>query len=251
MGIFAMSNDRFAGQVVVVTGGSKGIGRGVAERMIAEGAQVVIWSRSDAEGAAAELGNGTMGIAVDVASEASVNAAYAATIAAFGKVDVLVTSAGVPAIMVPTAEVALADWQSVLDVNLNGTFLCCRAVLPGMAERDYGRIVTVSSHAGKESQPKIASYCASKAGVIALTKSLGREYATTGVRVNCFSPGAIDTPMTQNLPEVVRTMLASMSPQKRMGTAEECAAMIGFMASSECSFSSGAVFDMSAGAASY
>ena len=246
-----MSNERFAGQVVVVTGGSKGIGRGVADRMIGEGAQVVIWSRSDAEGAAAELGRGTLGIQTDVASEASVTAAHDATIAAFGKIDVLVTSAGVPATLVPTVELGLAAWQNVLDVNLNGTFLCCRAVLPGMTARDYGRIVTVSSHAGKESQAKIASYCASKAGVIALTKSLGREYATTGIRVNCFSPGAIDTPMTQNLPEAVRTMLASMAPQKRMGTAEECAAMIGFMASRECSFTSGAVFDLSGGAASY
>jgi 2-dehydro-3-deoxy-L-rhamnonate dehydrogenase (NAD+) len=246
-----MSNDRFFGQVVVITGGSKGIGRGVAERMAAEGAQVVIWSRSDAEGAAAELGHGTLGITTDVASEASVTAALEATLAAFGKIDVLVTSAGVPATMVPTAELPLADWQHILDVNLNGTFLCCRAVLPGMVARDYGRIVTVSSHAGKESQPKIAAYSASKAGVIALTKALGRELATTGVRVNCFAPGAIDTPMTQNLPEVVRTMLATMAPQKRMGTAEECAAMIGFIASAECSFTSGAVFDLSGGSASY
>ena len=246
-----MSSNRFAGQVVVITGGSKGIGRGVAERMAAEGAQVVIWSRSDAESAAEEVGHGALGIPTDVASEASVDAALAATLAAFGKIDVLITSAGVPATLVPTAELELAKWQHVLDVNLNGTFLCCRAVLPGMAERNYGRIVTVSSHAGKESQPKIASYSASKAGVIALTKSLGREYATTDVRVNCFAPGAIDTPMTQQLPEEVRTMLASMAPQKRMGTAEECAAMIGFMASSECSFTSGAVFDLSGGASSY
>lgn len=246
-----MFADRFKSQVVVVTGGSKGIGLGVAERMAAEGAQVVIWSRSDAEGAAAALGHATLGIQTDVASESSVAAAYAATIAAFGKIDVLVTSAGVPATLVTTAELDLAAWQHVIDVNLNGTFLCCRAVLPGMTARDYGRIVTVSSHAGKESQPKIASYAASKAGVIALTKALGRELATTGVRVNCFAPGAIDTPMTQQLPEVVRTMLASMAPQKRMGTAEECAAMIGFMASRECSFTSGAVFDLSGGAASY
>lgn len=246
-----MSNERFEGQVVVVTGGSKGIGRGVAERMIAEGAKVAIWSRSDAEGAAAQLGHGTLGITTDVASEASVTAALEATLAAFGKIDVLVTSAGVPATLVPTTELDLAAWQHVLDVNLNGTFLCCRAVLPGMIARDYGRIVTVSSHAGKESQAKIASYSASKAGVIALTKALGRELATTGVRVNCFAPGAVDTPMTQNLPEVVRTMLATMAPQKRMGTVEECAAMIGFMASGECSFTSGAVFDMSGGSASY
>ncbi len=246
-----MDRDRFSGQVVVVTGGSKGIGRGVAERMLAEGAQLAIWSRSDAEAAAAELGNGSLGIVTDVASEDSVAAALETTMAAFGRIDVLITSAGVPATLAPTAELDLAAWQHVLDVNLTGTFLCCRAVLPGMVARDYGRIVTVSSHAGKESQPKIASYAASKAGVIALTKALGRELAITGVRVNCFAPGAIDTPMTQKLPEPVRAMLASMAPQKRMGTAEECAAMIGFMASEECSFSSGAVFDLSGGAASY
>lgn len=246
-----MFKGRFEDQVVVVTGGSKGIGLGVAKRMAAEGAHVVIWSRSDAEGAAARLGQGTLGIPTDVASEDSVAAALAATMAAFGKIDVLVTSAGLPATLVPTVELSLAAWQTVMDVNLNGTFLCCRAVLPGMIARDSGRIVTVSSHAGKESQPLIASYAASKAGVIALTKALGRELATTDVRVNCFAPGAIDTPMTQNLPAEVRTMLSQMAPQKRMGTAEECAAMIGFMASSECSFTSGAVFDLSGGSASY
>ena len=246
-----MFKGRFEDQVVVITGGSKGIGLGVAERMAAEGAQVVIWSRSDAEGAAERLGQGALGIPTDVASEDAVSAAFAATIDAFGKIDVLVTSAGLPATLVPTAELTLAAWQTVMDVNLNGTFLCCRAVLPGMIARDSGRIVTVSSHAGKESQPLIASYSASKAGVIALTKALGRELATTGVRVNCFAPGAIDTPMTQNLPAEVRNMLSQMAPQKRMGTAEECAAMIGFMASSECSFTSGAVFDLSGGSASY
>ena len=246
-----MSNDRFAGQVVVVTGGSKGIGRGVAARMIAEGAQVVIWSRSDAEGAAAELGHGALGITTDVASEASVTAALEATLAAFGKIDVLVTSAGINAPLNQVPDVSLAEWQRVMDINLTGTFLCCRAVLPAMLERNSGRIVTVASLAGKEPKPKLSAYAASKAGVIAFTKALGQELATTEIRANTFAPGAINTPMIQNLPPPVQEMLANLAPQKRLGTVEECAAMIGFMASEECSFTSGAVFDLSGGSASY
>lgn len=246
-----MSTGRFENQVAVVTGGSKGIGLGVARRMTAEGAQVVIWSRSDAAAAAAALGHGALGIQTDVASEASVAAALASTMAAFGKIDVLVTAAGIGATLSPVQDLDLAAWQHVLDTNLNGTFLCCRAVLAGMIERDYGRIVTVASMAGKEPKPKISAYAASKAAVIAFTKSLGQELATTNIRANTITPGAIDTPMTQQLPPPVIKMLASMAPQQRMGTVEECAALICFMASGECSFNSGAVFDLSGGLAAY
>ncbi len=246
-----MTTGRFDGQVIVVTGGSKGIGAGVSTRMVTEGAQVVIWSRSDAEGAAAALGHGALGIQTDVSSEASVAAALAATLGAFGKIDVLVTSAGVNAPLNMVQDVSFGEWQQVMDINLNGTFLCCRAVLPSMIERNYGRIITVASLAGKEPKPRLSAYAASKAGVIAFTKALGQELAATRIRANSFVPGAIDTPMTQNLPPPVREMLSNMAPQGRMGTIEECAAMIGFMASSECSFSSGAVFDLSGGAASY
>lgn len=246
-----MSKDRFAGQVVVITGGSKGIGLGVAQRMVAEGAQVVIWSHSDAEGAAAQLGNGALGIATDVVSEKSVAAALGATIAAFGKVDVLVTSAGINAPLNLVQDVGFAEWQHVVNTNLNGTFLCCRAVLPGMIERNYGRIITVASLAGKEPKPKLSAYSASKAAVIAFTKALGQELATTDIRANVFAPGAIETPMTRNLPPPVYEMLSNMAPQKRLGTVEECAAMIGFMASRECSFCSGAVFDLTGGLAAY
>jgi NAD(P)-dependent dehydrogenase (short-subunit alcohol dehydrogenase family) len=246
-----MTKGRFDGQIVVVTGGSKGIGAGVSRRMVAEGAQVVIWSRSDAEGAAASLGHGAFGFPTDVSSEESVAAALAATIAAFGKIDVLVTSAGVNAPLNQVQDVSLAEWQQVMDINLKGTFLCCRAVLPGMIERNSGRIITVASLAGKEPKPKLSAYAASKAGVIAFTKALGQELASTNIRANSFAPGAIDTPMTQNLPPPVREMLSNMAPQGRMGTIEECAAMIGFMASPECSFCSGAVFDLTGGLASY
>lgn len=246
-----MNSVRFEGQVVVVTGGSKGIGRGVAERMAAEGAQVVIWSRSDAVDAAAAIGAGAFGVATDVASEESVAAALASTLAAFGKIDVLITSAGVPATLHLVQDEQFAEWQRVLDINLNGTFLCCRAVLPTMIEQNSGRIVTVASLAGKEPKPGLSAYAASKAGVIAFTKALGQELATSNIRANTFSPGAIDTPMTQNLPAPVQEMLANMAPQKRMGTVAECAAMIAFMASEECSFCSGAVFDLTGGLASY
>ena len=246
-----MTSSRFDGQVIVVTGGSKGIGLGVARQMAADGAQVVIWSRSDAESAAVAVGHGTLGIPMDVTAEESVAAALDATMAAFGKIDVLVTSAGINAPLNQVQDVSFAEWQQVMEINLNGTFLCCRAVLPGMIERNYGRIVTVASLAGKEPKPKLSAYAASKAGVIAFTKALGQELALTGVRANTFSPGAIDTPMTRNLPPPVREMLANMAPQGRMGTVEECAAMIGFMASPECSFCSGAVFDLTGGLASY
>lgn len=246
-----MPKGRFAGQVVVVTGGAKGIGLGVSQRMVAEGAQLVIWSRSDAEHAAANLGHDALGILTDVSSEESVTAALTATLAAFGKIDILVTSAGINSPLNQVQDVSLAEWQRVIDINLNGTFLCCRAVLPGMVERNSGRIVTVASLAGKEPKPKLSAYAASKAGVIAFTKAMGQELATTNIRANTFSPGAINTPMTQNLPPPVREMLENMAPQKRMGTVEECAAMIAFMASEDCSFCSGAVFDLTGGLASY
>jgi NAD(P)-dependent dehydrogenase (short-subunit alcohol dehydrogenase family) len=246
-----MSTARFEGQVVVVTGGAQGIGLGVARQMAAEGAQVVIWSRSNALSAAAALGHEALGIQADVTSEQSVSAALTATLSAFGKIDVLVTSAGIGANLCQVQDMDFAAWQQVINTNLNGTFLCCRAVLPGMVERNYGRIVTVASLAGKEPKPKISAYAASKAAVIAFTKSLGMELATTNVRANTFTPGAIDTPMTQKLPPEVRKMIVSMVPQQRMGTVEECAALIGFMASRECSFNSGAVFDLTGGLASY
>jgi len=246
-----MTNRRFADQVVVVAGGSKGIGLGAARRMADEGARVVIWSRSDAEGAAAGIGGGALGIATDVVSEASVANAVSATLAAFGRIDVLVASAGISAPLHPVKDVQLADWQDVMDINLTGTFLCCRAVLPAMIERNCGRIVTVASLAGKEPKPGLSAYAAAKAGVIAFTKALGQELATTNIRANTFCPGAIDTPMTRNLPPPVRDHLSAMAPQRRFGTVEECAAMIAFMASAECSFCSGAVFDLTGGLASY
>ena len=246
-----MSESKFGGQVVVITGGSRGIGFGVAERMSKEGAHVVIWSRGNAEDVAQKLGGGALGIATDVASESSVAAAVAATLKAFGKIDVLVTSAGVNAPLNPVQNVSLDEWKQVLDINLTGTFLCCRAVLPTMIERDYGRIVTVASLAGKDPKPNLSGYAASKAGVIALTKVLGQELAATGVRANVFAPGAVDTPMIEKLPQPVREMLSNMAPQKRLGTVEECAAMIAFMAGPECSFCSGAVFDMTGGLATY
>jgi NAD(P)-dependent dehydrogenase (short-subunit alcohol dehydrogenase family) len=245
-----MRTGKFEGQVVVVTGGSQGIGLGVAKRMAMEGAQVVIWSRSSAQSAAAALGHGALGIQTDVASEASVASAMATTLAAFGKVDVLVTSAGI-ASMGPVQTMDFAAWQNVVNINLYGTVLCCRAVLANMTERNQGRIVTVASLAGKEPKPNLSAYAASKAAVIAFTKALGQELATTNIRANVFAPGAIDTPMTQKVPPEVHKMLSLMAPQKRMGTVEECAAMIGFMASPECSFTTGAVFDMSGGLASY
>ncbi|NVO24419.1 3-oxoacyl-ACP reductase FabG [Donghicola mangrovi] len=241
--------ERFQDQVAVITGGARGIGRAVAQRLLSEGAKVAIWDMGGAAEAAAELG--ALGVAVDVSDEASVSAAFAATEEAFGKVDILVTAAGITGPTHPVLGHEYMSWKRVLDVHLGGVFLCTRAVVDGMVARDYGRIATIASVAGKEGNPNASSYSAAKAGIIGFTKSLGKELAATGVRANCFAPGLINTPLMEQLPQEQIEFSLSRIPQGRFGTVEECAAMICFMISSECSFNSGAVFDMSGGRATY
>lgn len=242
---------RFEGQVAVVTGGSRGIGRAVAERLVSEGARVAIWDLKGARDAAAEIGVQAQGFDVDVSNEASVGAAKLATDAAFDKVDILITAAGITGPTHPVQGHEYASWRKVIDIHLGGVFLCTRAVLDGMISRDYGRIVTVSSVAGKEGNTNASSYSAAKSGIIGFTKSLGKELAETGVRANCIAPGLINTPLMQQLPEHQIQNSLSRIPQGRFGTVEESAAMIAFIASPECSFNSGSVFDMSGGRATY
>ncbi|HYF58189.1 MAG TPA: SDR family NAD(P)-dependent oxidoreductase [Burkholderiaceae bacterium] len=238
----------------VITGGAAGIGLAIAQRFAASGARVALWDLDEgaAGKAAAALGDaGHLGLAVDVADEGSVQRAVEATARTFGRIDVLVCSAGITGPNTTTWTYPVDAWKKVFDVNVHGTFLCNRAVVPKMLERNYGRIVNIASIAGKDGNPNAPAYSASKAAVIGLTKSLGKELATSGVRVNCVTPAAVKTAIfDQMTPQHIEFMLSKI-PMGRFGQVEEIAAMIAWLASEECSFSTGAVFDLSGGRAVY
>jgi 3-oxoacyl-[acyl-carrier protein] reductase len=243
------------GRHAVVTGAARGIGFGIAKRLAAEGAAVTIWDVDGAQGerAAAELrGAGTVeALVADVSDAASVDAAARETLSRHGRVDVLVNNAGIAGPNATTWEYPRDAWQKVLDIDLTGVFLCCRALVPAMLERKYGRVVNIASIAGKEGNPNASAYSAAKAGVIALTKSLGKELAGTGVLVNCVTPAAVETDIfAQMTREHIQFMLSKI-PMGRFGTVEEVAALVAWLASEGCSFSTGAVFDISGGRATY
>jgi NAD(P)-dependent dehydrogenase (short-subunit alcohol dehydrogenase family) len=188
---------------------------------------------------------------MDVTDEKSVDAARDASLKFGGTIDILVNSAGITGPNMAVVDYPTADWDSVMAVNLRGPFLCCRSVVPHMTQRDYGRIVNIASVAGKEGNPNASAYSASKAGVMALTKSLGKELARTGIRVNCITPAAVKTGMfAQMTPQHIDYMLSKI-PMNRFGTVEEIAAMVAWLSSEDCSFSTGAVFDISGGRATY
>ncbi len=243
------------GQHAVVTGGARGIGLAIAKRLLGAGAAVSLWDidRDETPRAAerlASLGRADA-LVVDTSNAASVEAAAADTLARHRRVDILVNNAGIAGPNAKTWEYPLEAWHRVLDVDLTGVFLCCRALLPHMLARNYGRIVNVASVAGKEGNPSASAYSAAKAGVIALTKSLGKELAGTGVIVNCVTPAAVETDIFRQMTrEHVEFMLAKI-PMGRFGTVDEVAALVGWLASTECSFSTGAVFDISGGRATY
>ena len=242
------------GRFAVITGGAAGIGLATAQRMAASGARVALWDRDHAAGqqAVASLpGEGHLAVALDVASEGDVAAAAKKTIEAFGAIDVLVCSAGITGPNKTVADYGFDDWRKVFDVNMHGVFLCNRAVLPSMMERDYGRIVNIASIAGKEGNPNASAYSASKAAVIGLTKSLGKELARTGIRVNCITPAAVRTGIFDQMTQQHIDFMLSKIPMNRFGTVEEMAGMIAWLASEDCSFSTGAVFDLSGGRAVY
>jgi NAD(P)-dependent dehydrogenase (short-subunit alcohol dehydrogenase family) len=235
----------FSGRCALVTGGASGIGEATAERLRASGAQVAVFDRHAA--------GGVDGLAIegDISSSADVEAAVKRVEDELGKIDILVNSAGVPGESLRTVDMSDEEWRHVMAVNADGTFYACRAVIPGMVERGYGRIVLVSSIAGKEGNPMAPAYSASKAAVIALTKALGKDLAQTGVLVNCVAPAVIETPILEGLtPEHVDYMVERI-PIGRMGTSEEVAALICWLASDECSFSTGATYDISGGRAVY
>jgi 3-oxoacyl-[acyl-carrier protein] reductase len=246
-----MTANRFTGRVAAITGGARGIGLAVAERLAAEGARVALWDTDEAEAmkVAARLGGAAM--RVDVADEASVAAALAGTEAALGQVDILVNNAGITGPNQPVETYPVDAWRRVIDVDLTGVFLCARAVIPGMRARNRGRIVNVASIAGKEGNPNASAYSSAKAGVIALTKALGKELATTEIRVNCVTPAAVKTDIFAQMTEQHIAWMLSKIPLGRFGQVEEIAAMICWLASDEASFTTGAVFDVSGGRATY
>ena len=239
------NDDRFFGRVALVTGAASGIGAAVAARLLAEGAKVATFDL------AAPSLEGVLALTGDVSASADVDAAVAQVTAELGPLDVLVCSAGVSGSSLRTQDVSDAEWKKVMAINADGVFWCNRAVAPGMAERGYGRIVNVASIAGKEGNPMAAAYSASKAAVIALTKAVGKDFARTGVAVNCIAPAVIETPILDGLsPEHVDYMVERI-PMGRMGTPAEVAALICWLASEECSFATGATFDISGGRATF
>jgi 2-dehydro-3-deoxy-L-rhamnonate dehydrogenase (NAD+) len=244
---------RFEGRTAVVTGAASGIGRDVARRLAAEGARVSMWdlNASALATAAVEVGAAHTQ-SVDIAEEDAVDTAMRRSIDDLGgRLDILVASAGLTGPNGAVKDYAASDWRKVFDVNVNGAFYCNRAAVRAMEKRGYGRIVNVASVAGKEGNPNASAYSASNAAVIALTKSLGKETATTGIRVNCITPAAIRTPLfDQMTPQHIDFMLSKI-PLGRFGTVEEATSLVCWLASEECSFSTGAVFDLSGGRATY
>jgi len=233
----------FSGRVALVTGGASGIGAATAARLRSSGAEVAVFDREPVEGYVSVTG--------DLASSADVNAAIAQVEKDLGRLDVLVNSAGVPGESLRTTDVTDEEWQRVFAINANGSFYMCRAVLPGMIERGYGRIVLVASIAGKEGNPMAAAYSASKAAVIAMTKAIGKDVAGTGVLVNCIAPAVIETPILTGLSQHHIDYMVERIPLGRMGQADEVAALACFLASEDLSFSTGATYDISGGRAVY
>jgi len=249
-----MNRYGFAQRVAVVTGGCNGIGAAVAERLASSGARVAVWDldTSTVEPRLGQLPPDSIEFfQVDVSDPDSVAAATSATNEAFGGVDVLVNSAGIAGPTSPVAEYPLPMWRKVMAVNLDGTLHCCQALIPGMTERGYGRIVNVASIAGKEGNPDASAYSASKAAVIALTKSLGKELAGHDIAVNCVTPATAQTRILEQVSQEFIDYMRSKIPRGRFVTVEEIGSMILWMASAENSFTTGAVFDLSGGRATY
>src|SRR5947199_2981175 len=237
----------------VVTGGAQGFGRAITERFVASGAKGAIWDHDQpfAEKTAKQNGNAATAFAVDVSDLTAVEKARDATLEAFGKIDILVNNAGIAGINNTVWETDLDEWRKVLRINLDGPFICCKAIVPSMVKQNYGRIVNIASIAGKEGNPNAAHYSASKAGLIALTKSLGKELAGHEITVNAVTPAAAKTAIFDQLtPQHIEFMLSKI-PEGRFVFVEELAAMAAWLASEDCAFSTGAVFDISGGRATY
>ena len=243
------------GQVVVVTGGAQGIGLAVAKRMLISGASVALWDQNAAQLALAKTQLHTLGhvttAVTDVTDEASVQAAVQHTLSQYAQIDALVNSAGITGGNATTWELPTEVWRQVIEVNLIGCYLTCKHVVPHMLHKAYGRIVNIASVAGKEGNPNASHYSASKAGLIGLTKSLGKELAKTGIVVNAVTPAAAKTPIFDSMSAAHIEFMLSKIPMNRFLEVDEAANLIGWLCTHECSFSTGAVFDLSGGRATY
>ncbi len=249
-----MANDiDLKGRAAVVTGGAQGFGKAITERFLKSGARIAIWDRDTAlaEKTARALGAGVTPIPCDVTDDKSVAKALDATVKALGKVDILVNNAGIAGANAKTWETDVEEWRKVMRVNLDGPFICSRAVVPLMVAQNYGRIVNIASIAGKEGNPNAAHYSASKAGVIALTKSLGKELAGYDIAVNAVTPAAAKTAIFDQITQAHIDFMLSKIPRNRFVTVDEVASLVAWIASQENSFTTGAVFDISGGRATY
>jgi NAD(P)-dependent dehydrogenase (short-subunit alcohol dehydrogenase family) len=241
------------GRCAVVTGGAQGFGRAITERFVASGAKVAIWDHdiAFAERTAKEIGAGVIAIGVDVTDLSAVESARDVTLKACGRIDILVNNAGIAGVNKPVWETELDEWRKVLRINLDGPFICCKAIVPTMIAQNYGRIVNIASIAGKEGNPNASHYSASKAGLIALTKSLGKELAGYEIAVNAVTPAAAKTAIFDQMTQAHIDFMLSKIPKNRFVLVQELAAMAAWLASEDCSFSTGAVFDISGGRATY
>ncbi len=247
-----MPGELFKGRTAVVTGGARGIGLACAAKIAAGGGRVALWDRdlAGAQRSAKELGS-ALAVEVDVTSEDSINKALAVTEQKLAAPDILVASAGITGPNTTVVQYPVDAWRQVIDINLTGVFLCNRALAPGMVERGWGRIVNIASVAGKEGNPNASAYSASKAGVIGLTKSLGKELATSGVLVNCVAPAVVKTELFSQMTEQHIQYMLSKIPMNRFGEVGEVAEMVSWLASPLCTFATGATFDLSGGRATY
>lgn len=243
------------GRVGIITGGARGIGQAIAQRLLLDGASVCLWDIDDtalAEAKAILSEHGNVAAAkVDVTNAESVEAGVQTALTAFGKIDLLVNNAGIAGANAKLWETTPEEWRRVVEINLNGPFLCCRGVVPQMLKNGYGRIVNIASIAGKEGNPNASHYSASKAGLIGLTKSLAKELATSNILVNAITPAAAKTEIFDQMKQEHIDFMLSKIPMNRFLMVEEAASLIGWLSSADCAFSTGAVFDLSGGRATY
>ncbi len=244
---------RFEGQTAIVTGAARGIGEAIAIRLASEGASVMIADIDEdaAVAAAAAIGERAMGHQLDVTEPVSWDAAVRTALDRWGRIDALVNNAGIAGRSAPIWELAVDEWQQVIDIDLTGVFLGCRSVIPVMVEAGFGRVVNIASIAGKEGNPNAVPYSAAKSGVIGLTKAVAKEVATKGVLVNAVAPAVIETPILEQVSEAHIAYMTSRIPMGRVGKPAEVAALVSFLCSTDLSFSTGAVYDISGGRATY